>query len=108
MLPPDSTTPVRPIAPATPDSKAASATAPLGSTTTLRRAKQNRMASMMASSETVTTSSRSCELIAKVRSPGSLARSPSAIVRQLRDPDLMPGSQRPAGVIGVLRFYPDD
>ena len=59
---------------------AARATAPLGSTTSLSRVKQNRMASMIASSVTVTTSSSSRELTANVRSPGWRARSPSAIV----------------------------
>src|SRR5262249_12847972 len=80
MLPPDSTTAVRPAAPTTPDSSAASGTAPLGSTTIFSRSKQNRIASTTASSVTVTTSLSNRELTANVSSPGEVALSPSARV----------------------------
>ncbi len=71
MLPPDRTTAVlRPSARTAPASRAASGTAPLGSTTTLSREKQNHMASMIAASSTVTTSESSRWLIGNVSSPG--------------------------------------
>jgi len=81
MFPPDKTTAVRRPEPETaPLRSAASGTAALGSATIFSRAKQNRMASAMASSETVTTSSSSREVTAKVSSPGCSAIRPSAIV----------------------------
>jgi hypothetical protein len=72
-----------PAAGTTPERSAASATAPLGSMTIFMRLKQNRMASTMASSVTVTTSLSSRELTANVSSPGCWASSPSAMVAGL-------------------------
>src|SRR3954462_2249788 len=83
-LPPDSTTPARPPSSATrPAMSAASALAPLGSTTIFMRSKRERIVGKTPSWATVTTSSTSAETTANVFSPGSGKSWPSAIERSI-------------------------
>ena len=80
-LPPLIVTPAR--APRTftlPTSSAASADAPLGSTTSFNRSNANRMAPRISSSVTVTTPAARARTMGHVNSPGAWVCWPSAIV----------------------------
>ena len=64
--------------------KPATATAPLGSHTSLHSKTIRRIADRMASSSTVTTSSTYASMWRQLSSPTDCTRSPSAIVRPVR------------------------
>ena len=110
MLPPDSTTPTR--APCArgrwPDSTAAAATAPLGSTTIRPRWTRKRMAARTSASPTSRTSVRLLLRIGNVSAPGVVARMPSAIVGGRGDRHPLASAQRQVGVVGAVGLDAED
>src|SRR3954469_25918571 len=79
-LPPDSTAMAGPVPGILPARRAASVTAPAGSTTALARSSSNSSARLISSSVTVTTSSTYACTWASVSGDGHLTAMPSAIV----------------------------
>ena len=79
-FPPEMMTAVRPRESTTPESRAASAAAPLYSTTNLACVSRKRAASRIMLSSTVTTSSANRRTCSKVRSPTRTGARPSAMV----------------------------
>lgn len=108
MLPPLSSTTVRPVSRTAPDMIAATPTAPAASTTSLARSSRTSSARAVSSSETVTMSSTRSRMIGKFRSPGRATAMPSEIVGFVVMVTGLAGGDRRRVGRSVLSLHADD